>query len=217
MGETTRFWWIRHAPVPRHLHGGTIYGNLDLSCDCSDRAAFEGLARQLPKQAVLVTSHLKRTHETAQAIRDAGLEGPDPLQDADLGEQDFGRWHGTTWDDLRAANQAEMAAFWKVPSLSRPPGGECFADVMIRVAPAMERLSESHAGRDIILVAHGGSIRAALGHALGLAPAQALMFKIDNLSITRIDHIPSGHLGGYGGAWRVATVNRPPIADEGAQ
>src|SRR5215831_10749302 len=70
----TRLWWIRHAPVD---HGGRIYGQLDLSCDCSEAANFTGLAEQLPRRAVWVTSNLCRTHETAAAIV-RGLACPGP-------------------------------------------------------------------------------------------------------------------------------------------
>src|SRR5207244_1987256 len=70
---TTRFWWVRHAPVES---GGRIYGQEDMPCDCSETAVFSGLARQLPRDAVWVTSNLRRTHETARAIVRAGLPGP---------------------------------------------------------------------------------------------------------------------------------------------
>ena len=32
----TRFWWVRHAPV---AHEGRIYGQKDMTCDCSDKAS----------------------------------------------------------------------------------------------------------------------------------------------------------------------------------
>ena len=57
-------------------------------------------------------------------------------------------------------------------------------------------------------MAHGGSIRAALALALGLDAERALGFSIDNLSITRIDHVDGP---AKGEAWRVAAVNLPPI------
>ena len=79
-GTTTRFWWVRHAPV---AHEGRIYGQKDMPCDCTDTAVFTGLARQLPRDAVWVTSHLRRTHETARAIVRAGLGGPDPIPGPD--------------------------------------------------------------------------------------------------------------------------------------
>ena len=94
---TTRFWWVRHAPV---ASGGRIYGQLDLSCDCSDTPLFAGLAAQLPRNAVWVTSDLRRTHQTAAAIICAGLPGPQPIPGpealalADLAEQNFGEWQG---------------------------------------------------------------------------------------------------------------------------
>jgi len=43
---TTRFWWVRHAPV---AHDGRIYGQEDKTCDCTDETVFKGLARQLPR------------------------------------------------------------------------------------------------------------------------------------------------------------------------
>ena len=100
---TTRFWWVRHAPVE---HDGRIYGQKDMPCDCSDPAVFAGLARQLPKQAVWVTSNLRRTHETAAAIVRAGLPGPQPIPGPgaimmpELAEQDFGEWQGLAYEEL---------------------------------------------------------------------------------------------------------------------
>ena len=72
MSTVTRWWWSRHAPVPSGRN--IVYGQMDLDADCSDSAAFDGLARALPKGAVLVTSDLKRTIQTADAIRAAGLD-----------------------------------------------------------------------------------------------------------------------------------------------
>ena len=65
MSTVTRWWWIRHAPVP---DGGRIYGQSDLDCDCGDVEIFRILARELPRGAVWVTSNLARTRQTAAAI-----------------------------------------------------------------------------------------------------------------------------------------------------
>ena len=87
----------------------------------------------------------------------------------------------------------------------RPPNGESFADVVERVEKALLRLTLAHAGHDIVVVAHGGSIRAALAAALNIEPERALGFSVDNLSVTRLDHIEGKSSGA---AWRVAFVNR---------
>ena len=76
---------------------------------------------------------------------------------------------------------------------------------MRRTAAAVERLTEAHRGRDIVCVAHGGTIRAALAMALDLGPAGALAFTIDNVSLTRIDRIHSAPPGAP--RWRVRLVN----------
>jgi broad specificity phosphatase PhoE len=203
MSETTRWWWVRHAPVTNH--DGRIYGQNDVPCDTSDRAAFRALAALLPADAVLVTSHLRRTHETAAAIAAAGLALPAPVVEPALAEQHLGDWQGQrpaeVYDSL-----AERHPFWLAPADTTAPGGESFADLVRRTAHAIDRLSEHNAGRDIVAVTHGGTIRAALGLALGLSPDAALGFTIDNLSVTRLDRIggPDRPL------WRVVSVNRPP-------
>jgi alpha-ribazole phosphatase len=206
----TRLWWVRHAPVP---HGGRIYGQTDLSCDCSDTALFTGLAEQLPRGAVWVTSTLRRTHETAAAIIRAGLPGPQPIpgaeaiEMADLAEQNFGAWQGLTYDELQQSRAGDFHRFWHAPAHEAPPGGESFIAVIERVSGAIHRLVEAYPGRDIIAVAHGGTIRAALALALGLDPEASLAFTIENCSITRIDRIDGP---GMGHGWRVVTVNRLP-------
>jgi alpha-ribazole phosphatase len=204
----TRWWWVRHAPVVDH--GGRIYGQLDMACDTSDAGAFRALAGLLPREAVWVTSHLARTRRTAEAIAAAGLGAPLPLIEPDLAEQSFGDWQGKSWDEIAALDAEVSRRFWLDPTVNAPPGGESFVALILRVRQAIERLSETHAGRDIVAVVHGGTIRAALAVALDLEPAQAMAVKVDNLSLTRLDRIPGGVLRGRGGQWRVFGVNLPP-------
>ena len=207
---TTRFWWVRHAPVDS---GGRIYGQSDMHCDCSDTRMFTGLVEQLPHPAVWVVSDLRRTHETAAAIVRAGLPGPDRIPGpqapalADLAEQHFGDWQGLTYEELQHSRDGAFHRFWHAPAHETPPGGESFVAMIERVSRAIHRLVAGHAGHDIVAVAHGGTIRSALALALGLDPEAALAFTIENCSLTRIDHIDGP---GMGHGWRVVTVNRPP-------
>jgi len=83
---STRWWWVRHAPV--RTDGGNIYGQFDIDCDCSDSVVFAGVAKFLPRDAVWFSSNLKRTHQTAAAIWAAGLPKPDQMhQDKAFAEQ----------------------------------------------------------------------------------------------------------------------------------
>jgi alpha-ribazole phosphatase len=95
------------------------------------------------------------------------------------------------------------------------PGGESFMDLYNRVKGAIERITIEHAGRDIIAVAHGGTIKAAVGLALGGLPEKGLAFDIDNCSVTRLDHFATQDSAGKGRSnWRLPMVNQQPwIAD----
>jgi broad specificity phosphatase PhoE len=209
----TRWWWVRHAPVV--VNNGRIYGRTDLPCVTDDSAAFRGLAAILPRDAVWVVSDLMRTHQTAQAIVDAGLPGPPRIPgegvfvEADLAEQDFGEWHGRTYAWLAEHRAEQFHRFWHAPAHERAPGGESFEDLLARVGPVIDRFNADFAGRDIIAVAHGGTIRSAIAKALDLAPETALAFMTDNVSVTRLDHFAGGDDLGH--AWRVSCLNRPPV------
>ena len=76
---------------------------------------------------------------------------------------------------------------------------------MNRTGAAMQRVVEKHRGRKVIAVAHGGTIRAALSIALDIEPEAALAFQVENVSVTRMDHIDDTR---DGGAWRIPFVNR---------
>ena len=165
MSTETRWWWVRHAPVAGV--DGVIYGTNDVDCDVSDKVRFKALAKALPEGAVWVTSHLSRAIKTAQAVADAGLDFPQPAIEEDLGEQNFGDWQGLSWDEMRKKDMDAYEFFWADPTRTRPPGGESFADQIKRTGDVMGRLTIKHQGRDIVAIAHGGTIRAALSIASG--------------------------------------------------
>lgn len=212
MTTTTRWWWIRHAPVDS---GGRIYGQCDLPADCSDPEPFRWLAPRLPQNAVWLVSPLRRTHQTAQAVCDCwpaerSAKPAPPAVEPDIVEQHFGTWQGRSHAELDRLRDGAWHRFWLAPADERPPGGESFAEVTERVGRAVVRLSAEHAGRDIIAVAHGGSIRASVALALGLSPEKALALSIDHCSLTRLDHIagpPGSHDSASPSSWRVVQLN----------
>src|SRR4029078_4158089 len=110
---TTRWRWIRHAPV--RADNGCIYGQKDLGCDTSDRVVFEAVGKILPRNAVWYASNLKRTHQTANAIWAAGFPKPSDMPHVNaLPEQHLVEWQGL--------NRATFLA-------SRPVGSHWFAEI----------------------------------------------------------------------------------------
>jgi alpha-ribazole phosphatase len=187
MGEDIRLWLIRHAPVAGA--SGVIHG-LDAPADITDAAAFAALRAKLPEGAACFASPSVRTRATAAAL---GLR---PIEEPKFVEQDFGAWTGRRHDDLARDSGAVYREVWNTPAVARPPGGESFAQQVVRVRDGFAKLPAG----DVIGVVHSGTVRAALAIALDLALEAALRFAIDPLSLTRIDRIAGG--------WRVVGVNR---------
>ena len=203
----TRWWWVRHAPV--RGDGGNIYGQADIDCDTGDTEVFEAVAKMLPRNAVWYASNLKRTHKTADAIWAAGFpKPPGMIKDAAFAEQHLGEWQGMNRAAFLASRPPGSAWFADVNEPA--PGGESFMDLYTRVCRAIVRINTKEAGLDIIAVGHGGVIKAAVGLALGGQPDRGLSFDIDNVSVTRLDHVAGVGLS----SWRLPMVNQQPwIAD----
>ena len=103
-------------------------------------------AQDLPVDVIL-SSPLKRTIETATAI--AGIKGLPVTAEPALIECDFGDYEGK--DRNEPGYQKKKREFFR-----RYPGGESFQDMAARVYPLIERIKEEYAGKNVMLVTHGG-------------------------------------------------------------
>ena len=201
----TRFWLIRHALVEENARA-TLYGIMDVElCPhtlLAQAPSYAALARSLPRPAIWIVTPLSRTARTAAAIRAAGYDGPEPLVEPGLIEQNLGAWQGLPHVELPPRLTIPAHPFWPVSGTERPPGGESMADVILRVGDTMDRLAKTHDGQDVVIVSHGGTIRAAVAHALDIAADNALHLSVQNISLTRLERLPEG--------WRVLSVNTLP-------
>ncbi len=179
---------VRHAPA---LAGGRLCGRTDVPADCADTARIAALRAAIGAPGRLVTSPALRCRQTAEALWPGLSAGTDPA----LWEQDFGAWEGqeaATLPDLGPLSADGLARH-------RPPGGESFADLCARAMPALARLAD---GGRVTVVAHAGTVRAALALALGAVPP-ALAFEVAPLSLTRLRGVPDA-------GWSIGTVNWGP-------
>ena len=201
----TRFWLIRHALVEENARA-MLYGVMDVAlCETTlieQAPMYRALAERLPRPARWVVTPLSRTQRTAGAIFNAGYPRMDPRVEPDLIEQSLGEWQGLPHAELPDKLSNPAHAFWPLAGDEKPPGGESMLEVVARAGKALERLAEAHEGEDVVIVSHGGTIRAAVAHALGVAPDNALHLSIQNLSLTRLERHPAG--------WRVVCVNELP-------
>lgn len=188
----TRLAILRHAPT---RGDGRMAGRRDIDADCSDTKAFEGMRRRIQALFVappaILSSPARRCLQTAAAL---GL--PAPPTDAALWEQDFG-----LWEDLPGSELPDLGPL-PMPDLARhrPEGGESFDDMAARAGPVLQRIS-----RDTLIIAHAGTVRAALSLVVGPA---ALSFAVAPLSLS-VFHRLDQH--GAAPIWSVQAVNLPPF------
>lgn len=133
----------------------------------------------------LFSSDLRRAQQSAQVF--AAAFATEPLADARLREQDFGSWNGKHWKDIIRADASRHQHWQENWVIQETPDGESFADVIRRTGTWLAALLGSTDSNDSVLgVAHAGSIRALLCHALGLPPGRALAIAIDEACTCRI-------------------------------
>lgn len=129
----------------------------------------------------LFTSVLQRAIETARiALSAAGIAEPPTTRAAELNERMYG--------DLQGLNKAEAAKqfgdeqikIWRRSYDTPPPNGESLADTAARVIPYWESTirPELQAGRNVLIAAHGNSLRALVMHLDGLTREQVLELEI---------------------------------------
>ncbi|WP_051284854.1 histidine phosphatase family protein [Nisaea denitrificans] len=201
----TRWHLLRHAPAA--VEKGTVYGRTDVPAIPQDPALLKRIAAQLPQSSLLITTPLRRTTDTADMLETAGWTPQERIVEAAFAEQDFGAWEGTTHDALGREGSADYAAFWDNPARNRPPGGESFADLTARVSAAFAILTNTHPAQDIVLIGHGGSIRAIVATILGMTPENALALEISPLSLCLADHAGTEEATGALSPWRLRGLN----------
>ena len=157
---------LRHGET----EGGWIFrGHTDSPLTPAGRAQMER-AVALPEGSAapweqVLSSPLSRCAAFASAL--AGRCGLPLELDPALAEIHFGQWEGRAVEELRREQPERVERFWREPELCTPPGGESIADFQSRVLGAWERLCAREQGH-LLLVAHGGVIRAILGALLGM-------------------------------------------------
>jgi broad specificity phosphatase PhoE len=198
----TRFWLIRHALVAENERV-RLYGIKDVPLCPQTLVAqvpmYRTLAAMLPQPAVWGCTPLQRTRKTAEAIFAAGYPAQELMVVEGLIEQNLGELQGLDRDLVPEQLTKPPHPFWPLDPDEIPPGGESLAQLRVRVGATMDALAAAHEGRDVVIVSHGGAIRGAIGHAMGVDARAILHLAIQNISLTRIDRLSEG--------WRVDCVN----------
>lgn len=173
---------VRHASVDsanRHRYVGRTDLPLSEEGRRQAEALVEAIRRQSPTQCLC--SPLRRAVETAGPMSEAlGLE---PLIEPYLREINFGHWEGKTFEEICHADPERVDRWAEFSPDFAFPEGESIRGFLERVGRAAAKAIASPEDR-VLVVTHGGVIRAMICHLLGLSPENYVLFEVAHASLT---------------------------------
>jgi 2,3-bisphosphoglycerate-dependent phosphoglycerate mutase len=127
------------------------------------------------------TSVLQRAIKTYEiASEAAGFNSLPVEKDQALNERMYGDLQGLNKDDMRKKFGAEQVHKWRRSYDIAPPNGESLKDTAARVLPYWHSHIEPDlkAGKNILIVAHGNSLRALIMHLDNLTGEEVVKLEI---------------------------------------
>lgn len=163
MSAPTRLLLARHGETEWN-RSGRFQGHADPPLSDAGREQAATLAETLAGVGIraIYTSDLIRASETARIV--AARLTLEVVEDAGLREIDVGSWSGLTRDEI-AARFPDGFERWQRGEIGHD--GESREQLTDRVVATVERIARAHAGDTILVVTHGGAIRAIRRHAAG--------------------------------------------------
>ena len=132
----------------------------------------------------IISSPLQRCSHFAVKLA-TQLELPVDRLEA-LAEMDFGDWEGLELAKLQQTHPDQLKCFWSQPEVFTPPQGESLIVFSDRVASAWQQLLDTHRGKQVLVITHGGVIRSLIGHCLKMPLTGLRHLSIPYACITEI-------------------------------
>lgn len=165
--------------------GGEIFrGSTDVALSDDGFDQMLAAEKKLAPRDVVISSPLKRcavfsehlqSHSESVFVVESGLR-----------EVSFGDWDGMSFSDVEKNYGEQYKQYWKDPIENAPPNAEPLLEFSQRVANTIERLAVCHAGQRLLLVTHGGVIRAALSYALACDLNSLMRYEVPYASVSQI-------------------------------
>lgn len=170
---------VRHTSL--QIAEGVCYGQSDIDVSVHFANELSTLQQKLLHEQIdaVYASPLQRCSKLAHALGFDSISHDERLKELHFGDWEMQPWTEIPRDvfDVWAQNYAELA----------PPNGETFAALQQRGVDFLNEAHGRHAGQHLLVVTHGGMIRALIAHVLNMPLKGLFRFHVDYASLTRLD------------------------------
>ncbi len=188
----TRLFLIRHAETEanskKRYQGQTDHGLNEKGRKQAQRVGIRLASEPL---SGIYSSVLERAKETAERI--AIYHGLEVITMESLNELNFGDWEGLTAEEI-SKQYPELFRKWTNGELDiQIPGGENRKLFLERINKALSSILQTHQGKTVAVVTHGGPIKSIICQALRTEPNAFWHFREDNGAINLIEYNQGHH------------------------
>jgi broad specificity phosphatase PhoE len=162
-------WLARHGETDWN-RAERWQGHTDIELNDVGRAQARALAERLRGRGItrIHASDLRRARETADIVA-ATLGVGSVVVDRGLRERSFGLFEGLTRLECEQLHAAHWASY-RSAARRMPPGAEAQGELVARMRDAIARAVAAATDGAVLVVSHGGAIRALVAHATGVLP-----------------------------------------------
>lgn len=169
---------IRHGQSQWNLENRfTGWKDIDITDAGKEEARKAGIELKGEKIDIAFTSTLIRAQHTLDIVLvESGLQSVPVTKDKALNERSYGNLEGLNKADTAAKYGEEQVHIWRRSFDVAPPGGESLKDTYNRVVPYFMDVIYPYLiqGKNVLIVAHGNSLRALVMFLDQLSPEEIL-------------------------------------------
>ncbi|WP_035649679.1 alpha-ribazole phosphatase [Flavobacterium sp. ASV13] len=172
---------VRHTETV--CEKGICYGQSDVDIAAPFNIIFDEIVSQLPSEAIIYSSPLKRCATLAKHIQN-NIKSISYHEDDRLKEMNFGDWELKNWNEI----PSEQLNPWMEDFVNiKVSNGESFVELHDRVGDFLLNEISKNIKHPIIIVAHAGIIRSILCHQTSLPLKEAFQNKVDFGQVIKIE------------------------------
>jgi len=188
VNEMVRLLLVRHGESVWNEEK-RVQGQKDIPLSEQGREQANLLGKRLKGTEIVASfsSPLKRAFETAELILKASENFVPIVTLPELMERSFGDWEGWEIDELKLHYAEEFARWMKSHYIPPPPNGESIEALLERVEKGLKKILVQVQNGSVLVVGHGGSIKALICNLFQLPPKSFASLKVDNGSLTIVE------------------------------